>query len=210
MFLPCRSRRQEAAIALQRDDGRGAGPPAEAGRPCKGRLPREPPIFGPHHATPFRARAVAMPARHDASLEPAESGIAFGRFLNTQYEYNFPEPIPAPETVMFIKSVAFDHPTAGACGVGQAPGPACPRRKAPTSSSAADRLRRLLRERDAVMIAHYYVDGACRTWRAKPAAASAIRWKWRASAPTIPRPPGGGRRAFHGRNRQDPQPARAS
>ena len=25
---------------------------------------------------------------------------------------------------------------------------------------AADRLRRLLRERDAVMIAHYYVDGA--------------------------------------------------
>ena len=91
---------------------------------------------------------------------------------------------------MSIKSVAFDHPTsAGACGVGQAwarvPAPQSPDQQ----RQAADRLRRLLRERDAVMIAHYYVDGRCRTWRAKPAAASAIRWKWRASAPAIPRPP---------------------
>ena len=62
---------------------------------------------------------------------------------------------------MSIKSVAFDHPTsAGACGVGQAwarvPAPQSPDQQ----RQAADRLRRLLRERDAVMIAHYYVDGA--------------------------------------------------
>ena len=61
---------------------------------------------------------------------------------------------------MSIKSVAFDHPTsAGACGVGQAwarvPAPQSPDQQ----RQAADRLRRLLRERDAVMIAHYYVDG---------------------------------------------------
>ena len=77
-----------------------------------------------------------MPARHDASLEPAESGIAFGRFLNTQYEYNFPEPIPEPETAMSIKSVAFDHPiSAGACGVGQAWSPRARAAKPPTSSA---------------------------------------------------------------------------
>ena len=211
MFLPCRSRRQEAAIALQRDDGRGAGPPSGGWPPVQGSPPARTTHLRPHHATPFpapapsRCRPGMMPVwnrRNRASLS--------GAFLNTQYEYNFPEPIPAPETVMSIKSVAFDHPTsAGACGVGQAwarvPAPQSPDQQ----RQAADRLRRLLRARrgdDRPLL---------RGWRAAgPGARNRrLRRRFAGNGALRRQPsrvhPGGGRRAFHGRNRQDPQPAQA-
>ena len=61
--------------------------------------------------------------------------------------------------ILAIKSVEYDHPVAGASCTAQAwaraPATPLPAEKA----ALKDRIRRLLKERGAVLVAHYYVDG---------------------------------------------------
>ena len=46
-------------------------------------------------------------------------------------------------------------------------------------------IKRLLEERDAVLVAHYYVDGDIQTSPTRRVAAWPTRWRWRASAAII-------------------------
>ncbi|XNM61204.1 hypothetical protein ACLK1T_03000 [Escherichia coli] len=44
----------------------------------------------------------------------------------------------------------------------------------------------LLKERNAVIVAHYYTNPKLNNWQKKPVAVSLILWKWRASVQSIP------------------------
>ncbi len=60
-----------------------------------------------------------------------------------------------------------------------------------------EKIKRLLKERNAVMVAHYYTDPEIQqlatipipkfnNWQKKPVAVFLILWKWRASVQSIP------------------------
>lgn len=51
-----------------------------------------------------------------------------------------------------------------------------------------EKIKRLLSERDAVMVAHYYTDPEIQQWQKKPAAVFPTRWKWPVSARSTPHP----------------------
>lgn len=49
-----------------------------------------------------------------------------------------------------------------------------------------EKIKRLLKERNAVMVAHYYTDPEIQQLAEKPVAVFLILWKWRASVQSIP------------------------
>lgn len=49
-----------------------------------------------------------------------------------------------------------------------------------------EKIKRLLKERNAVMVAHYYTFPKFNNWQKKPVAVFLILWKWRASVQSIP------------------------
>jgi len=54
--------------------------------------------------------------------------------------------------------------------------------RTPNARVSVNRIKRLLKERDAVLVAHYYVDEICSASPKKPADAWRIRSRWRVSA----------------------------
>ena len=63
---------------------------------------------------------------------------------------------------MQLKSVQYDKPHfshAGQCGIGEAWARIPPELDRAQRLRTAERIRALLHERDAVLVAHYYVDG---------------------------------------------------
>lgn len=49
-----------------------------------------------------------------------------------------------------------------------------------------EKIKRLLRERDAVMVAHYYTDPEIQQLAEETGGCISDSWRWRASAPDIP------------------------
>jgi quinolinate synthase len=62
------------------------------------------------------------------------------------------------QSIMPIKSVEYDHPKAGLSCTAQAWARAPETPSADERSELKDKIRRLLKEREAVLVAHYYVD----------------------------------------------------
>ena len=64
---------------------------------------------------------------------------------------------------MSVKTVEFDHPALGnhaQCSIGQAWARVPPEQDLAQQRQTAQRIKALLKQRNAVMVAHYYVDGA--------------------------------------------------
>lgn len=64
---------------------------------------------------------------------------------------------------MSVKTVEFDHPALGnhaQCSIGQAWARVPPEQDLAQQRQTAQRIQALLKQRNAVMVAHYYVDGA--------------------------------------------------
>lgn len=64
---------------------------------------------------------------------------------------------------MPIKTVEFDHPTqasSGQCSIGQAWAKVLTEQSLAQQRQSSDRIKALLRQRNAAIVAHYYVDGA--------------------------------------------------
>jgi hypothetical protein len=87
--------------------------------------------------------------------------------------------------------VAFDQPqaaepTAAVCGTGHA-WARIPREPAPDEREALKaRVRELLKEKNAVLVSHYYVHPDLQDLAMKPAASCPTAWKWPASGATMP------------------------
>ena len=80
--------------------------------------------------------------------------------------------------VIPIKDVEYEHPLPGnTCDTKHAWARVPPEPTPAERTALKEKIKRLLKERNAVMVSHYYVH----------AASSATRWRWRASAATTRR-----------------------
>src|SRR5256885_1371076 len=163
----------------------GGPPPLGAGRarPRRGgRAPAaRPPGHGPRHAAPWRRSAVrgqgrgpqqraAAALRRPRAAFPALVFLTAAKHLcgkkhhtNTQIEHiirSHHQPFPQSRTAtMQLKSVQYDKPHfshAGQCGIGEAWARNPPELDRAQRLRTAERIRALLHERDAVLVAHYY------------------------------------------------------
>ncbi len=84
--------------------------------------------------------------------------------------------------------IAYDHPDTAhhTCSTAHAWAKKPREPEANEKAALIERIKRLLKEQDAVLVSHYYVHPTCRTWPSRPAASFPIRSTWPTSATSIP------------------------